>query len=486
MLISTKFKNLTIFFFALLLTVRCQEKKEEVFAPPTSEELNMEVPDVKHLLTKANESSRFEIQEGSINTIDESLNRLININSEVTFQDVDGFGFALTGGSASHLNQMSKSEQEKLLNELFGVDEGQIGLSFIRISIGSSDLDQDVFSYNDHQGGDLDTSHQNFSLAPDEPVLIPMIKKILSVNPDIKIMASPWSPPAWMKDNNSPKGGSLKEEFYNSYALYLLKYVQEMEAIGITVGYLSIQNEPLHDGNNPSMYMTAENQREFIKGSLGPLFNDNSIETKIVIYDHNADRPDYPITILNDTEAKKYVDGSAFHLYAGNIDALSVVRNAHPDKSIYFTEQWFGAPGNFSEDLKWHTREVVIGSQRNWSRNVIEWNLSSNSDLEPHTDGGCNQCLGGITIDGDAVKRNAGYYVIAHISKYVRPGSVRISSDSSDDLPNVAYTTPDEKVVLLVLNNSDSRKEFNVVQGDVKFSTALDPGSVSTYVWAKK
>lgn len=465
------------------LSVSCGEKQDVIFTPPVVVDSTAEIPEVVHLLTKANESVRFELQTESITSFDDGLNKTINVDIDTKFQDVEGFGFAITGGSAQHLNEMSDQAKSELLNELFGSGDGQIGMSFIRISIGASDLDKDVFSYNDQKQGAIDIDQDNFSLAPDEEILIPLLKEILLINPSIKIMASPWSAPAWMKNNNSPKGGSLLTEYYDSYALYLQKYIEGMEANGISIDYLSIQNEPLHDGNNPSMYMTAEDQRDFIKNSMGPLFEENQIQTKVMVYDHNCDRPDYPLTILDDPDAKKYVDGSAFHLYAGDISALSVVRNAHPDKNVYFSEQWYGAPGDFSGDLKFHIREIVVGSLRNWSRSIIEWNLSSNSQLEPHTDGGCDRCLGGITIEGDAVKRNAGYYVMAHISKYVRPGSERLFTNYTDDLPNVAFVTPNQEIVLLVLNNSEVRQEFNVIQGDNKYTTALDPGSVSTYVW---
>jgi glucosylceramidase len=256
-----------------------------------------------------------------------------------------------------------------------------------------------------------------------------------------------------------------------------------MEQEGIPIESMSVQNEPLHPGNNPSMSMSAEEQLEFIKTALGPKFEELGIDTKIILYDHNADRPEYPLTILADDDAYKYVDGSGFHLYGGDISALSQVRNAYPDKNIYFTEQWYGAPGNFAEDLKWHIRELVIGATRNWSKNLIEWNLTSAPDLQPRTDGGCTQCLGGITISGDAITRNAGYYVIAHASKFVRPESQRIESNYSNEVPNVAFRTPDNQIVLILLNNSEEIKDVNIVQNEVVFSTVLDPGSVATYVW---
>lgn len=468
----------------LLLLLSCGGSSDPTFEPPFVEEPG-DIPEVTHFLTQSNRSSLFSIQEKSIAHFSGDIAQTITIDAATTYQEMDGFGFAITGGSAKHLSEMSVSARATLLAELFDTNDGQIGMSFIRISLGASDLDETVFSYNDLPNGETDEDQTNFSIDPDQNRLIPILKEIIAINPDIKIMASPWSPPSWMKDNDRPIGGSLQQKYYDSYALYMLKYITAMQQEGINITHLTVQNEPLHDGNNPSMNMSATEQANFIKNSLGPLFEENSIATKIVIYDHNPDRIDYPLEVLDDAGAKSYINGSAFHLYAGNISALSTLQSQHPDRNIYFTEQWFGAPGNFSEDLKWHIREVVIGATRNWSRNVIEWNLSSNTDLTPHTPGGCTQCLGGITIDGDEVTRNAGYYVIAHASKHVAQGSFRISSNYINNMPNVAFMTPANQIVLIVLNNTDAIQEFNVVQDSTSFSVQMNAGAVSTFVWDK-
>ena len=231
------------------------------------------------------------------------------------------------------------------------------------------------------------------------------------------------------------------------------------------------------------MYMESQDQADFIKRSLGPAFETSNIQTKIIVWDHNADEYKYPISIFEDAEASKYVDGSAFHLYGGSIDDLSIVHNAYPDKNLYFTEQWVGVFSDFKYNLVWHTTELIVGATRNWCKNVLEWNLVSNSELEPHTPGGCTQCLGGITIDGDLVKRNAGYYIIAHASKFVRPGSFRISSSKSTDLPNVAFKTPKGEMVVIVVNNTEINKSFNILVSDEPVTASLDAGSVGTYVW---
>lgn len=440
---------------------------------------------VEFWLTKADQSILFAKQ--TIKLSDNPANEsIIEIDTSQRFQIMDGFGCTLTGGSALHIHRMTATARKKLLEELFGEKNNQIGISYLRVSIGASDLDEKVFSYNDLPTGETDLTLAKFSLAPDKMNLIPVLQEILKINPQIKIMGSPWSPPAWMKTNQDTRGGSLKPEYYAVYANYLLKYIQEMAKEGITIDAITVQNEPLHPGNNPSLLMLANEQADFIKSHLGPAFEKAGIKTKIIIYDHNADRPDYPISILDDASAKKYIDGSAFHLYGGEISALSKVKEAHPDKNLYFTEQWIGAPANFSEDLKWHIRELIIGAPRNWCKTVLEWNLAADAKQEPHTDrGGCDRCLGVVTIQGDEVKRNPAYYILAHASKFVRPGAYRVASNYLAKLPNVAFKTADGKVVMIVLNNDTVSQSFKIVLNKQIINTRLDAGSVATFVLGK-
>lgn len=407
----------------------------------------------------------------------------INLDSSTRFQSVDGFGYTLTGGSAQLIHALPEAKQNQLLQEIFGSGEPGIASSYVRISIGASDLDATVFSYNDLPAGQTDPTLAQFDLGKDRDALLPVLKKVLAINPSIKILGSPWSPPTWMKDNNASKGGSLRTEYYAVYAQYFVKYIQAMKAEGITIDAVTIQNEPQHGGNNPSMVMSAEQQADFIKNHLGPAFAAASITTKIIVWDHNCDNPGYPKTILADADAAKYVNGSAFHLYAGDISALSDVHNAFPDKAVYFTEQWTSSEGQFAGDLKWHVKNVIIGSMRNWSRVALEWNLGNNSSFGPHTDGGCTQCKGALTITGTDYTRNVSYYIIAHASKFVTPGSVRISSDGPAALAQVAFVRPDGKKVLIVSNDGTSDLGFNIQYKGKSAFSQLKAGSVATYVW---
>jgi glucosylceramidase len=257
-----------------------------------------------------------------------------------------------------------------------------------------------------------------------------------------------------------------------------------MKSNGITLDAITVQNEPEYGGNNPSMTMSATEQAAFIKNYLGPAFKAAGITTKIQIFDHNCDHPNYPITVLNDADARQYIDGSAFHLYGGDISALTTVHNAYPDKNVYFTEQWVGgsSTNNFAPDLKWCTKNLVIGAPLNWSKNVIQWNLANDPHYQPHTQGGCSACLGALTI-GTTVSRNVAYFTIAHASKFVRPGSVRIGSSVVSGLPNVAYKTPEGKKVLIVLNEGSLTQSFNIKFSDKYVTSSLEGGSVATYVW---
>lgn len=440
--------------------------------------------DVAFWLTQADQSALFKKQSTSLvwTTAAPSSPNTLDVDSTVTYQAIDGFGYTLTGGSATLINTLSAATKQELLNELFRWDSTFIGVSYLRISIGASDLSATTFTYDDMPAGQTDVNLQQFSIDKEKQDLIPVLKAILNINPSIKILGSPWSAPTWMKTNNNFVNGSLKPEYYSVYAQYFVKYIQAMKAEGITIDAITPQNEPLHGGNNPSMVMQPAEQADFIKNHLGPAFRAANITTKIIVYDHNADRPDYPITILNDAGAKQYIDGSAFHLYGGPISALTQVHDAHPDKNVYFTEQWTGGPGNFGGDLKWHVQNLIIGATRNWSRNVLEWNLAADPSYQPHTPGGCTSCMGALTIS-NGYSRNVSYYIIAHASKFVRPGSVRIASTQTNTLGTVAFKTPEGNKVLIVLNMGANTEVFNIKFNGKTITTSLNSGSVGTFTW---
>lgn len=442
------------------------------------------VSEVDYWITKGDQSSLLQKQLAPLvyNTTSNG-HAMIEVDSTQTFQTIDGFGYTLTGGSADLINGLTSSARQSLLNELFSTNNEGIGVSYLRVSIGASDLSAQVFSYNDLPSGQTDVNLSNFSLSHDETNLIPVLKEILQINPNIKILGSPWSPPTWMKSNNSSIGGSLLPQYYGVYANYFVKYIQAMQAKGIRIDAITIQNEPLHPGNNPSLLMLAAQQATFIKDHLGPAFQAAGINTKIIVWDHNCDNPAYPLEVLSDATAKGFINGSAFHLYGGDISALSQVHNAHPDKELYFTEQYTSSGGSFDGDLRWHLKNVIIGSMRNWSRNALEWNLANDATYGPHTPGGCTVCKGALTISGSSIVRNVAYYIIAHASRFVPAGSVRIASNLYGSIQNVAFRRPDGKKVLIVLNDGTSAQTFNIKFKGKWVTTALDAGAVGTYMW---
>lgn len=468
-----------------LLMSKCSPSGDLVEPTPTPTPPAVVTNEMDFWLTKGNQSVTLQKQT-SVLAFGSTYNTYANIEVDdtKTFQTIDGFGYTLTGGSAQVINQLNAQKRQELLKELFGSDANSIAISYLRISIGASDLNATPFTYDDLPSGQTDLNLDNFSLVPDKTDLIPMLKEIVAINPNIKIMATPWSPPVWMKDNNGFIGGSLKPEYYAVYAKYFVKYIQTMKAEGITIDAVTPQNEPLHPGNNPSMLMIALHQADFIKNHLGPAFKAANLATKIVAYDHNCNKPEYPIAVLNDPAANPYVDGSAFHLYEGDISALSTVHNAFPNKNIYFTEQYTSSTGSFDGDLKWHVKNVIIGSMRNWSKTALEWNLANNATFGPNTPGGCTTCKGALTINSsDSFTRNVGYYIIAHASKFVPTGSVRISSTISGNLNNVAFKTPSGKKVLIVENDGNTSEIFNIKQNGKWITTSLEAGSVGTYIW---
>jgi glucosylceramidase len=438
-------------------------------------------------LTNPDKSALFERQKEVLHfTKTAAQGPAIEVDERQKYQTIDGFGYALTGGSAQHLIRMEAAKRAAILRELFATDGNGIGVSYLRLSIGATDLNDHVFSYDDLPPGETDPQMTRFSLGPDRADVIPVMKQILAINSAIQILGSPWSAPAWMKTNQAVKGGQLKPEFYDAYAKYFVQYIAAMKAEGIRIDAITIQNEPLNEKNTPSMQMLAPAQAAFIKNHLGPAFRRAGITTKIVLYDHNCDVPTYAVSILDDPEVRKYVDGSGFHLYGGKIEAMSDVHQAHPDKNLYFTEQMVtgSVETRPTVNVGNPVRRLIVGATRNWSRNVILWNLAADPKNQPHTDnGGCTMCQGAITIDGNTVTRNVAYYALAHASRLVRPGSVRIASSGPESLSNVAFDADGGRKVLIVVNSGPSDQSFHIRYRGKVASATLKAGAVGTYTW---
>jgi glucosylceramidase len=443
---------------------------------PGEVRLWLTTPDRSQLLTPQKAPLHFSGSTDTAPTID--------VNDDQQYQTIDGFGFALTGGSAELLMRMEPAQRGALLKELFATSGEGIRVSYLRLTIASSDMNARVYSYDDLPAGETDVDLAKFSLGPDQKDVIPIIKEILAINPNIQILGSPWSAPAWMKTNGNPKGGSLKPEFYGAYAKYFVKYIEAMKAEGVTINAITVQNEPLNPKNTPSMVVFATEEGTFIAKYLGPAFQKAGITTKILLYDHNADVPSYPLSILADPDAYKYVDGTAFHLYGGDVSTLTKVHDEYPNKNLYLTEQAVTGPVSDPLGIAAAVTWVIVGPTRNWSRNALLWNLAADPNNGPHTnDGGCTGCQGAVTLDGNKVDRNLAYYTVGHVSKFVPPGSVRIGSTDMEQLADVAFRTADGKIVLVLSSTSNFLKTVNVRYHGRVFTTTMPPESVGTYVW---
>lgn len=412
------------------------------------------------------------------------------VNEKQRYQQMDGFGASMTDSSAWLIyTQLNEQQRTAVMSALFSPSEG-IGVSVTRIPMGASDfVHGDAYTYDDLPTGQTDPELEHFSIAHDEAYIIPALQDALKINPALQVMASPWSAPAWMKSSGELGKGSLLPEFYAAYAHYFVKFIQAYEAKNIPIYAITLQNEPhFEPGSYPGMKMEPQEAAEFVKNHLKPAFDKAGIKTKILMWDHNWSEWDYPISFLNDPDAKAVVDGAAFHCYKGSVIGQELMHYAHPETPIYFTECSGGAwLPSFGDGFKQDMKDLLIGSARNWAKTVIKWNLALDTAYGPHN-GGCGNCYGFVTIDPKSESGftyNADYYSIGHASKFVAPGAYRIASSSSEfgGLQSVAYLNPDGSKVLIVSNSATSEQPFAVHWGDQAFSYSLVGGAAATFTW---
>ena len=420
----------------------------------------------------------------------------IVVSEDTSYQEIVGFGAALTDASAWLIqHKVDAARRESLLQELFGASSRPspreprpaIGLSFLRLDMGASDFALRQYSYDDMPPGETDPTLAHFSIDPDRAETLPIVKRALAINPRLSIMASPWSAPAWMKSTGSMITGTLRPEAYEPYALYFKKFIEAYGAAGVPILAITVQNEPhFEPGDYPGMRLEPAARSRLIGQFLGPLLERSRLDTRILDWDHNWDEPQSPLAVLADSSARRYVSGVAWHCYAGDVAAQRVVHDAYPDKDAYFTEcsggEW--AP-KFAENLTWMVRNLIVGATRNWARGVLLWNLALDEHQGPHT-GGCGNCRGVVTIDSSgAVHRNEEYYALAHASRFVRPGARRIASSSGvDGLESVAFRNPDDgSKALIVVNTGPTERSFAVRAGGRGFQYALASDAVATFRW---
>ncbi|MCA9259917.1 MAG: ASPIC/UnbV domain-containing protein, partial [Planctomycetales bacterium] len=411
----------------------------------------------------------------------------ITVAPTTEYQTMVGFGAALTDSSAWLMQHaLDDAQRDDLLRRFFSPTEG-IGISYLRVPMGASDFTASGFyTYNDAPTGGTDVDQSQFSIAHDLDYIVPQLKAALGLNPQLQLMATPWSAPAWMKTNHSLAGGSLATQWEPSYAEYLTRFVEAYAAQGIVFDALTVQNEPQHTSNYPSMAMTASQQARLIGQYLGPLWDERHIDVKLLAYDHNWDNPDYPLEILGDPVAGPYLDGSAFHAYAGAPSAQTTVHNAFPDKSVYFTEITGGGwATNFGDNLAWYADNIFIGSIRNWAETAVMWNLALDQNGGPHQ-GGCDDCRGVATIDDQtgSVQFNEEFYALGHLARHVAPGAVRIGSTANSTLNTVAFRNPDGSRVLVALNRSTQPQTMRIFENNAHAVYDMPARSLATFVWS--
>ena len=414
----------------------------------------------------------------------------ITLDADTRYQTIDGFGASITDSSAWLIQyELNAAQRDALMQALFSPDSG-IGISFLRVPMGASDFALSAYTYDDVPGGQTDPDLSEFSIDHDLPYIIPTLLEAQSLADGLKIVASPWSPPAWMKSTQSLWGGTLQTEYYDEYAQYFTLFLQGYAAAGVPIYAVTVQNEPLNDTTAmPAATMQTYQQSAFIGDHLGPALAAAGLDTKILAFDHNWDNWNYPVIVMNDPEAGSYTAGAAFHGYAGNASQQSLFHDYHPDAEIHFTEITGGEwATNFADNLMWGLREVVIGTTRNWSRSVTYWNIALDQYHGPRI-GGCSDCRGVVTINtftGNATYE-VEYYIIAHASKFVRPGAQRIASDSlGGTIETVAFRNPDGSLVLIAVNPQSSSRWFDAVIDGEHFAYRLTRQSVATFVWGSQ
>lgn len=404
----------------------------------------------------------------------------IRIDANAGAQRFTGAGASVTGASAHLIQGLPQDRRDALMTSLFSSAGDGIGLSYLRQPLGSSDFDAGPgpYTYEDTPG--------SFSIDRDRAEIIPVLKQATAVNPAIRFMGTPWSPPAWMKTNNALAGGSLRPESHQAYADYLVKAIRAYGEQGITLTDLTVQNEPEFAASYPSMTMTAPEQVAFFK-VLDRTLTAAGLPTNLLAFDHNWNHPAYPLEVLAGTSGISRVIGAAFHCYGGAPEAQQQVVDA--GKRVFFTEcsgtESADRSTTFADTLKWHAENLVVRNMRHGGETVIDWNLALDRNGGPHQGGCADRCNGVVEIADGRVTRNAEYYVLGHLAKFVRPGATRIGSTSQDGggVQNVAFRNPDGTRAAYVVNTDAGARRFSLTDDGRSLVYTLPAGAVATFVW---
>jgi|HubBroStandDraft_6_1064221.scaffolds.fasta_scaffold04407_5 glucosylceramidase len=420
---------------------------------------------------------------------------VVYLDETEVYQPIEGFGAATTDSAMYLLNEVAQPAQlSQAMNNLFTRQGNGIGLSFLRNPMGASDLARTVYSFDDNNG-QADPTLAHFSIAHDQVDIIPLILQAKQLNPQIKIMANPWSPPGWMKDSGSMIGGSLLSSMYSPFANYFVDYLQAYAAAGITVDYISLQNEPLYVPTTyPGMCMPAvlsfpdcptsqANQATALFSYVAPALIAAGLNTKVLVYDHNWDRPDYPENVLSNQNLSQ-IAGVAWHGYASTPGAMSPIQNMFSSVGAYETEH-SGLTTN-SDQTRLDFEEITQ-CMRNWARAYVKWSLALDENNGPHT-GGCSTCTPIVTVNSTSgnITYGSEYYTMGNFSKYVLPGANRIYSSNAAGIVTAAFVNPapDNSRIMVAFNDSSQTQTFHVQWGAQSFTYTLPSLAGATFTWA--
>ena len=435
-------------------------------------------------LTTADESQKLTEQAPLPAAVAGATGTVITIDPSRRYQQIAGFGAAITDASADLISGLPDAQRNQLLQELFGRQNGGLGLSFTRLTVGASDFSSTHYSYDDSPGNQPDPELKYYSIEPAKRAMLPTARQALAINPDLRVMISPWSAPAWMKTRKSLIKGQLEPRYYDAFANYLARTVEEFGREGVPVSMLTIQNEPdFEPADYPGMRINPPERAIIIGRHVGPVFHSRGLKTQILDYDHNWDNPEMPWAVLSDPVARKYISGVAWHCYEGDVPAQSQVRDAFPDKDVWQTECSGGEWGpKFGETLDWMTSKLIIGATRHWAKGSLVWNLALDPKHGPHL-GGCGDCRGVVTIDPatGSISRNVEYYALGHASRFVMPGAKRIESTSGvDGVETAAFQNPGGGIALIALNGAKEERKVIIQAPGAAYSLSLPAGAVAT------
>jgi glucosylceramidase len=410
----------------------------------------------------------------------------ITVNENTTFQPFEGAGASFTDSAAWLMNSsglLSAATRNDVMNKLFSPSTG-IGVSFLRNPMGASDLARFSYTYDD---GAADPNLTRFSIAHDLADVVPLTKQAKQLNPATKIMASPWSPPPWMKDNNAYSLGFVQSQYYGALAQYFVKYVQAYGAQGIPIDYVTVNNEPTCCAGYPSAMWNGSGLATFMKNNLLPSLQNAGLSTKALALDWNWDQyQSFASPTMNDAAIRNHPNfgGMAWHGYGGDVAQQTTVHNQFPNTPAYDTEHSGGAwVGNQQNDDMLN----MIDYTRNWGRSWVKWSLAVDQAGNPHN-GGCGTCTGLITVhNGDGlngqVDYTVEYYTMGHLTKFVKPGAVRIDSNDNGAVRNVAWKNPDGSKALIAYNTTGSTQSVRVNWGSQSFTYSLPTKTSATFTW---